>query len=114
MRIRFSISNLLLLTALVGVLIAWYLDNRRLSNTVRELTDLLNQPSEEGKLLVNDAIMRARGEIAFATRLQQDNNLSQDTKDEIARRIRILQTSMSQFQKMQQSLPPRMPPIVQK
>jgi hypothetical protein len=29
MRIRFSISNLLLLTALVGVLIAWYLDHKR-------------------------------------------------------------------------------------
>lgn len=114
MKLRFSISNLLLLTAIVGIFVAWYLDHRRLSENVKQLTDKLNQPSEEGRLLVNDAIMRAKGEIAFCIRLQQEPNLSEETKDAIARRIRILQSSVSQFQKMQQSLPPRMPELYQK
>jgi hypothetical protein len=56
MKVRFSISNLLLLTALVGVLVAWYLDHRQLSQRYQANTDSLTWIASRVKSLQNEVL----------------------------------------------------------
>jgi hypothetical protein len=48
MRVRFSIRDLLCLTALCAVLVAWWIDHEKLSTEIDRLSDLLEEPTTYG------------------------------------------------------------------
>ena len=56
MKLRFSISNLLLLTAIVGILIAWYLDHKRIADENKTLNFWVSR----GNMTVKDALIRVQ------------------------------------------------------
>ena len=54
MKLRFSISNLLLLTAIVGILLAWYLDHKRIADENKSLNFVVSNAN----MFVKDALFR--------------------------------------------------------
>jgi hypothetical protein len=54
MKLRFSISNLLLLTAIVGILVAWYLDHKRIADENKALNFVVSRAN----MIAIDGIVR--------------------------------------------------------
>ena len=55
-RPRFSISNLLLLTAIVGLCIAWYLDHKRIADENKSLNFVVSHAT----MFLKDALIRVQ------------------------------------------------------
>ena len=98
MKPRFSISNLLLVTAIIGILLAWYLERRQLiatlSTVIKDDTVLFNEAAAQKQFRqVDDVRSSDDGRLDhLSTSIWRDINTLKDLSDLFHKRIADLQT----------------------
>ena len=102
MRLRFTIRDLLLLTALVAVGVAWWVDHRNAANQRNEVVQLVLLYGKQQELMREAD--RFQIEVQNFGLMMRTSRNPQDTKDRLAKAEADLQNAKSAIKTIQQEV----------